>query len=140
MKKVFSILLMLVVVVACALLPTTEADAAVCDGVTHVPVVDEGYPAFCEQDGLTDGSHCSVCGEILEEQKVIPALKHDIQQYDAKIPTYSSVGWEAFEACSRCAYSTYVEIPALETPSVDTYEDFVTNLALLEENMTRMKI
>ena len=155
MKKLFSILLMLAVVVACAFLPSIEAEAVtgedvvldLADGVCnyedfgnaktrnlpHVPVIDEGYPAFCGEEGLTDGSHCGVCGEILVAQTVIPALEHDIQYFDAKIPTYSSVGWEAYEGCSRCSYSTYVEIPALETPAVETYEDFVTNLALLEE-------
>ncbi|MBP3478960.1 MAG: phosphodiester glycosidase family protein [Oscillospiraceae bacterium] len=99
----------------------------------HTPVADEGYPAFCEETGLTDGSHCSVCGTTLVKQEIIPALGHDIQYYEAKQPTYSSVGWEAYEACTRCAYTTYVEIPALEAPVIETYEDFLFNLALLEE-------
>ena len=150
MKKIFSMLLMLAVVVACAFLPFTEADAVTGEDIVldlsagtcsysesrslpHVPVTDEGYPAFCDEEGLTDGAHCSVCGEVLVAQEVIPALGHDIQQHEKKIPTYSSVGWEAYEDCTRCAYSTYQEIPALETPPVETYEDFVTNLALLEE-------
>ena len=41
--------------------------------------------------------------------------KHDIVQYEAKAPTCTEVGWDAYEACQRegCTYSTYQEIPAL---------------------------
>ena len=39
----------------------------------HSEEIDEGYSATRESDGLTHGSHCSVCGEILVEQKVIGA-------------------------------------------------------------------
>jgi hypothetical protein len=99
----------------------------------HTPVIDEGYPAFCTETGRTEGTHCDVCGEILIAQEIIPMRGHDIQQRDAKIPTYSNVGWEAFEECTRCAYSTYVEIPKLATPDVISYNDFIYNLGLLEE-------
>ena len=99
----------------------------------HTEVADEGMPAFCTQDGYTDGSHCSVCGTVIVEQQVIPQLGHNIEQHAAKAPTYTSVGWEAYEDCTRCAYTTYVEIPKLDDPAITDYESFVENLALLEE-------
>lgn len=37
---------------------------------------------------------------------------HDIHQYEAKEPTCDEVGWDAYEACSKCDYTTYKEIPA----------------------------
>ena len=40
----------------------------------HTPVLLPGYPATREHEGMTDGSQCSVCGKILVEQEVIPAL------------------------------------------------------------------
>ena len=43
----------------------------------HTPVTVPGKAATCTEDGLTDGSKCSVCGVILTEQTVIPALGHD---------------------------------------------------------------
>ena len=89
--------------------------------------------ALCEDEGLTEGSHCSVCGRILVAQQTIPALGHDIQHFEAKRPTYTGVGWEAYEACSRCAYTTKVEISMLETPEVNNFEDLITNLKLLED-------
>jgi|GEM_PF-1384055 Bacterial surface proteins containing Ig-like domains len=43
----------------------------------HVEEVVPGKAATCTETGLTDGKKCSVCGEILEAQKEIPALGHD---------------------------------------------------------------
>ena len=42
----------------------------------HVPVTDPAVPATCTESGLTEGSHCSFCGEILTEQQELPALGH----------------------------------------------------------------
>lgn len=37
----------------------------------HVIVVDEGVPPSCQEYGITDGAHCSLCGEILKEQELL---------------------------------------------------------------------
>ena len=42
----------------------------------HKAVKDKKVKATCTKDGLTEGSHCSVCGEVLEEQEIIPATEH----------------------------------------------------------------
>ena len=42
----------------------------------HTIVLDAGTPATCTETGLTNGSHCSLCGEILEAQIVIPVRSH----------------------------------------------------------------
>ena len=99
----------------------------------HTVVQDDEEPALCENPGLTAGSHCSVCGETLSGREEIPQLGHDIKQYEAKRATYTGIGWEAYEACSRCAYSTKVDIPKLDAPVIKNYDTFMTNLALLEE-------
>ena len=33
--------------------------------------------------------------------------------HDAKAPTCTEIGWEAYDTCSRCDYTTYNELPAL---------------------------
>lgn len=48
----------------------------------HVPVVDEAADPTETEEGLTEGSHCSRCGAVLEAQEVIPALQ---PQMDAKL-------------------------------------------------------
>ena len=46
----------------------------------HSVVVDLGYPCTCFEDGLSDGAHCVICGEILVEQTVIPATGHTFSE------------------------------------------------------------
>ncbi|MBE6573331.1 MAG: hypothetical protein E7652_02940 [Ruminococcaceae bacterium] len=99
----------------------------------HTEVYVEEEPAFCEQAGTTEGYICTVCGKVTEGVEVIPELGHNIVQVEAKNPTYTSVGWEAYETCTRCAYSTYVEIPKLDEPKIETYDELLENLVLLEE-------
>ncbi|MBQ6877090.1 MAG: Ig-like domain-containing protein [Oscillospiraceae bacterium] len=41
------------------------------------------------------------------------ALGHDEVEHEAKAPTCTEIGWEAYVTCSRCDYSTYDEIEAL---------------------------
>ena len=84
--------------------------------VAHTEVTVPGYAATCNATGLTDGAKCSVCGKTLEEQTVISALGHDLIYHLAKDPTCTKPGWAAYESCTRCDYTTYVEIPAAHTP------------------------
>ena len=43
----------------------------------HTPVVDPAVAPTATQTGLTEGSHCSVCGAVLVAQKVVPILSKD---------------------------------------------------------------
>lgn len=38
-------------------------------GCEHEVVFDEGYPASCTQDGLSDGEHCALCGKVLKSRR-----------------------------------------------------------------------
>ncbi len=42
----------------------------------------------------------------------ISANGHDLVNHDAKAPTCTEPGWEAYETCSRCDYTTYKEVAA----------------------------
>lgn len=41
----------------------------------HTVVTDEAVPATYESTGLTEGSHCEVCGEVFVKQEIIPVIK-----------------------------------------------------------------
>lgn len=45
-------------------------------GHTHQAVKDVEIAATCTEPGLSEGSHCSICGQVIEEAKVIPAAGH----------------------------------------------------------------
>ncbi len=55
---------------------------------------------------------CASCGE--KEERVIPALGHDIEKHTGKAPTCFESGWADYETCNRCEYSTYEKLPKLE--------------------------
>lgn len=50
-------------------------DETVVKAMGHNVVIDPAVSATYESTGLTEGSHCSVCGEVLKEQEVIPKLQ-----------------------------------------------------------------
>lgn len=56
--------------------------------------------------------HCSRC-EAKSEVTSIDALNHDIIPHEAKSATCTEIGWDAYDTCSRCDYTTYSEISAL---------------------------
>lgn len=63
----------------------------------------------CENDGLLTYL-CADCGDSYTE--TVTALGHDIDTHEAKAATCLESGWQAYETCKRCDYtSEYVEIP-----------------------------
>ena len=58
-----------------------------------------GY-ATCTSPGV-----CAACGGSYYGG-------HDLVQHAAKAPTCTEIGWDAYDTCSRCDYTTYVELPA----------------------------
>lgn len=70
------------------------------DAAGHVPVTDPAVAPTETTDGLTEGSHCGVCGVVLQAQEVIPMLDPTIDPWfsraatteaDAKAAGYDSV-------------------------------------------------
>ena len=52
---------------------------------------------------------CEACGGEYGEKD---PNNHALEQHAAKAPTCTEKGWNAYETCSRCDYTTYVELPA----------------------------
>lgn len=76
---------------------TEKADI---DATGHAPVTDPAVAPTETTDGLTEGSHCGVCGAVLQAQEVIPMLDPTIDPWfsraatteaDAKAAGYDSV-------------------------------------------------
>ena len=98
----------------------------------HTPETVPGKAATCTETGLTEGSKCSVCGDILAEQETIPALDHD---YTNVAPVWNWNGLTSASASFTCTREGcgHVEVvtavitnevttePACEETGVRTY-------------------
>ncbi len=97
-----------------------------CDYTTYVELSANGHSYAgavvenrVEPDCTTDGHYdsviyCSVCNiELSRENNAIDALGHDLVHHDAKAPDCTNIGWNAYDTCSRCDYTTYEEVAEL---------------------------
>ena len=77
-------------------------------------VVENRIEATCEADGSYDEViYCSTCNEELNRiEKTLDKLEHDFVHHDKKDATCTEKGNKAYDTCTRCDYTTYVEIPA----------------------------
>lgn len=97
----------------------------------HTCVWDAGEvttPATCTSNGITTYT-CTICEDKKTESIAAPG--HDSVQYAAQAPTCEVGGWEAYEVCKKCNYSTRVDIPApghsYSNISVDTAASCTTD-------------
>ena len=69
----------------------------------HTPVTDTAVAATCKDTGLTEGSHCSVCNEVLVAQTVAPKTEDHTPVIDAAVPaTCKDTGLTEGSHCSVC--------------------------------------
>ena len=65
-------------------------------------------PATCTEKG--EERRVCACGE--SESRQTDPLGHDAVEHAGKAATCTEAGWEAYQTCTRCDYSTYKELPA----------------------------
>lgn len=78
----------------------------------HTIVIDEAVEATCQQEGLTEGRHCSECNEVLVAQIVIPRTPH---AWNAGVVTQEATCTEDGErvyTCEVCGETRTAAIPA----------------------------
>jgi hypothetical protein len=59
---------------------------------------------------------CTVCNAVVTEK-----LDHELEFVDAKAATCGAAGWDKYEKCKNCDYTTYKEVAAT---GAHTYGDF----------------
>ena len=105
----------------CAKCGTTRTEEIKALG--HTIVMDQAVLATCTQTGKTEGSHCSVCGEVIKAQEVIPATgQHSWGEWKVIDESTSSKEVVRQRICKVCGMHDDEMIPKLSpapTPTVD---------------------
>lgn len=71
--------------------------------LSHVPEVLPAVEATCRQEGLTEGSRCSLCGTVLKAQEVLPKLAHRrVRLKWGYPPSCTAAGLTAEYGCESC--------------------------------------
>ena len=80
----------------------------------HKEIVDNAVEPTCIKSGLTEGSHCAVCKQIIVEQEVIAAKGHTAQTINGTPATCTENGLTDGKKCSLCGeiLEAQKEIPA----------------------------
>ena len=93
---------------------TTYTHARSCKNCPEVDTANcTGGTATCSAKAV-----CEVCGGKYGEKD---PNKHAFVYHQAKPATCKEIGWDAYRTCSRCDYTDYVELPALENHDLRQY-------------------
>ena len=89
----------------------------------HSLVKTSAKAATCTADGNNEYYTCSVCKKVYKDAdaktettvaaEIIKASGHAEVKHDAKAPTCTEKGWDAYVTCKNCDYTTYAEKAAL---------------------------
>lgn len=89
---------------------TEKADI---DATGHAPVTDPAVAPTETTDGLTEGSHCGVCGVVLQAQEVIPMLDPTIDPWFSRAATTEAdakaAGYDSVEAANAAMDAALVK-------------------------------
>lgn len=95
----------------------------------HTPVTDAAVAPTCTATGLTQGSHCSVCGAVITAQEIvaIDSTNHTNIVEDAAVaPTCVATGKTAGSHCADCG-ATIVAQETVAATGVHTYGEYVSD-------------
>lgn len=83
------------------------------DATGHAPVTDPAVAPTETTDGLTEGSHCGVCGVVLQAQEVIPMLDPTIDPWFSRAATTEAdakaAGFDSVEAANAALDAALVK-------------------------------
>lgn len=79
----------------------------------HTPVTDPAVAPTETSDGLTEGSHCGVCGVVLQAQEVIPMLDPTIDPWFSRAATTEAdakaAGFDSVDAANAALDAALVK-------------------------------
>jgi hypothetical protein len=112
-----------IVVPTCVSIGSATYVCEICgeEEVSEVPVDSSNHPeteirdmqsATCSDNGYSGDTYCTKCNTKILSGESINANGHSLEFVEAKEPSCNAIGWESYEYCTVCDYSTYLGIPA----------------------------
>ena len=88
----------------------------------HSVVIDKAIASTCTATGLTQGSHCSICGEVIVAQKTVKATGHKEVTVKGTPATFKAAGKTDGKKCKVCGKITVAQkkIDKLVAPSLSS--------------------
>ena len=104
----------------------------------HTEVKDAAVAATCKQVGLTEGSHCSVCNEVLVAQQELSKTNHTEETLSAVTASCSTEGLTEGKKCSVCNEILVAQVSLEKLPHTETVLNAVAP-SCSEEGLTEGK-
>lgn len=98
----------------------------------HILETMYGFSPTCTNSGLSNGTKCSICNTILEQQVEIPALGHNLGDWEIIEATYTQNGKKK-RKCTRCDYFEEEDIPMLDAEAY--VDDIIKSVVIPSEIM-----
>ncbi len=98
------------------------------DALGHTEEIIPAVEPTCTETGLTEGVKCSVCGDTITEQEIVPETGHAEEIIPAVAPTCTETGLTEGTKCSVCGetLTEQKELPANgHTPANAIEENYV---------------
>ena len=86
--------------------------------ISHTPVSLKAVSATCSATGLTEGSKCSVCNEVLVPQEIINKIDHSPTPIKSIPSTCTSTGLTEGSKCSSCGTVLVAQQPVAKTSHI----------------------
>lgn len=99
----------------------------------HILETMYGFSPTCTNSGLSNGTKCSICNTILEQQVEIPALGHNLGDWEIIEATYTQNGKKK-RKCTRCDYFEEEDIPMLDAEAY--VNDIIKSVVIPSEIMS----
>ncbi len=93
-------------------LPHTSAVAATCSAQAVCDVCGNAYGELLPhtpgpEATCSSAQTCTVCNAVIAEK-----LDHELEIFQAQAPTCDAAGWDEYEKCKNCDYTSYEELAA----------------------------
>ncbi len=91
----------------------------------HAWKLSQEVQPTCDRNGFK----LFLCDCQEEHIEILYAIGHELNSFEAKAPECGAMGWEAYEKCVRCEYTTYTSLAALEHNwEEETVDEVITSV------------